>query len=90
MTRRRVSTKSSCEPMMGYSQLDPREQNSGKYLSKFEHFHVNKMRLKMMAILARPQVLNQLSLNYFLRSHWQLCGIDSGSGLVPNGCQAIH
>ena len=43
----------------------------------------------MAAILSPHQVLNRLSPNFYSVYHWQKFGIDSGSGLAPNGRQAI-
>ena len=47
------------EPMLEYCQLDPWEQTSMKYQSKFIHFHSRKciwnVVWKMAAILPRPQ-----------------------------------
>ena len=69
MARCLVGTKSLSEPMLGYSQLGPNEHNSVKYQSKFEHFiqenAFENVVWKMASILSRPQVLNQLSLNFF-------------------------
>ena len=43
----------------------------------------------MAAILSSPQVLNRFSPNFYPVYHWEKFGIDSGSGLAPNGRQAI-
>ena len=57
-----VGAEQLSEPMLSYTQLDPKEQNSVKYYSKFEYFHsrnvFENVVWKMAAILYRPQCVN--------------------------------
>ena len=50
-----VGAKPLSEPMLGYYQLDPKEQTSVKSQSKFKHFQQKSVVCEMAAILSRPQ-----------------------------------
>ena len=62
MACRLAGAKPLSEPILEYCQLDPWEQTSVKYQSKFIHFHSRKciwnVVWKMAAILPRPQWVN--------------------------------
>ena len=69
MARRLVGAKPLSEPLLGYSQLDPKDKiqwNISRNLKIFiqENAFENVI-WKMAAILFWPHVLNQLSLNFF-------------------------
>ena len=66
-------TKPISEPMLAYCQLDPWEQFSVKFLSKFRHFRsrkaVENIICKMATILSWPQCVKRL----WLWTHRILC-----------------